>query len=262
MVVPKSFFTSESAVSESIGYILISGIMVAAIGIILIIGYPALQNWIGDGHMQNMERGFVVLGNNIDRIMSQDAQMQSVELNLNGGSIMTTDTGTFDISYKYLNTTTNIVETKSENWDMTNIIYNYHGNRHIGYEFGGVVENMGSDGYVLSEPNFVVGDPFIIPITNIYGGSNAIGGDGVAKITIYGRRAAINTTSNVHQIDVSVKSDYYKAWESYLKQLGMTTSVDDSLKVARGSYNAVSALKPNGIEVIENRRYIAIYIVG
>jgi hypothetical protein len=121
---------------------------------------------------------------------------------------------------------------------------------------------MGSDGYVLSEPNFVVGNPFVIPITNIYGGSNAVGGEGVAKVTIYGRRAAINTTSNVHEINMSVKSDYYKAWESYFKKLGMTTSVDDVQKVATGSYNAVSPLNPNGIEVIENRRYIAIYIVG
>lgn len=261
MVVTKSFFASESAVSESVGFILITGIMVAAIGIILIIGYPALQNWIGDGHMQNMERGFIVLGNNIDRIMSQNAQMQSVELNLNGGSIMTTDTGTFNISYTYFDTSHNL-QTKSESWNMMTIIYNYHGNRHVGYEFGNVVENIGSDGYSLSGPKFVEGDPFIIPITDLYGGNTAVGGEGVSKVTIYGRRSAINMTSNVCYINMSVKSDFYKAWESYFKKLNMDTRVDDSLKVAYGNYTAISPSKPNGIEVIEDIRNIAIYVIG
>jgi hypothetical protein len=257
----KSFLVSDSAVSESIGYILILGIMVFSIGIIYVIGYPALQNSIDNAHLQNMERGFIILGNNIDHVVSQEAPKQNVELNLKGGTLKAKSTS---IVYIWYTDTNGIVP--GWNYDyiqnaenvppITTIEYVYHGDKQIGYEFGGVWENIGSNGYVLKSPNIVVGDPFIIPIVDagISGGSS-IGGDGVAKVIIDQRATTVTRKDNINSINIYIESDYYQAWASYFKSINMNPIVDVNSKTVTVTYTP-----SNPITVMEVKRPLYIDI--
>lgn len=265
----KSFLASESAVSESIGYILILGIMVFSIGIIYMIGYPALQNSIDDAHMQNMERGFIILGNNIDHVVSQEAPKQNVELNLKGGTLKAESVSTLYIKYTDINN----IDLPGWNYDyivkgetvphITTLSYDYHGDKQIGYEFGGTWENIGSNGYVLKSPNIVVGDPFIIPIVDagISGGSS-IGGEGTAKVIIDQRATTITNYEKIRSIKIYVTSDYYQGWERYFTSIGMTTSVDVPTKTVIGTYPVSTFTYPQGITVMEVKRPLYIDIMA
>lgn len=253
---PKSFAASESAVSESIGYILILGIMVFAIGIVYMIGYPALQNSIDDSHLQNMERGFTILGDNIDHVVTQDAPKQSVELNLKGGTLMAKSGDTFHLILSgdvntYDETPLNIMQ----------ITYVYHGDKQIGYEFNGVWENIGSNGYSLKDPQIIVGDPFIIPIVDAdSSGRSSIGGEGVAKVIINAGATTVIERDNIKTITIIVKSDYYKGWDRYFKSIGMMTVPDDNTKTVTATYDA-TIINSNGVRVMEINKPLYIDII-
>jgi hypothetical protein len=259
IMMQRSFISSESAVSESIGYLLILGIMIFSIGIIFVVGYPALQNSMDDAHMQNMERGFIVMGKSIDRVAEQEAPTQSVELNLKGGTLTTYNTASISIIYTYTNDTATLPRT----WGITTVTYKYHGDKQIGYEFGGVFENIGQEGYVLKDPQMISSQTFIIPIVNVYSSGTAIGGDGLAKALIYGGESTLTPYSDIKKINITVTSNYYKGWEKYLKKLGMDTH-DDSSGTVYGEMDATkfSALfGVNKVNVTEVNKPILIEII-
>jgi hypothetical protein len=215
------------------------------------IGYPALQNSIDDSHMQNMERGFTILGNNIDHVVSQDAPKQNVELNLKGGTLKAVEKSTVYIKYLDPSGTTiagwnydAVSDGPSSLNNVMTLTYAYHGDKQIGYEFGGVWENIGTNGYVLKDPKIVVGDPFIIPIVNAYSsGRSSIGGESVAKVIIDQGSTTITSHSNVETIEIIVTSDYYKGWESYFKSINMNTFPDDANKKVTGVYTSSTPIE-------------------
>lgn len=254
----RSFISSESAVSESIGYLLILGIMVFSIGIIFVIGYPALQNTMDDAHMQNMERGFIVMGNSIDRVVEHEAPTQSVELNLKGGTLTTENTASINITY-----TNDTGATWTDPWGITTTTYKYHGDKQIGHEFGGVFENIGQEGYVLKDPKMISSQTFVIPIVNVYSSGSAIGGDGLAKAVIYGGETTLHPYSGITHMNITITSKYYKGWEKYLKKLGMDTK-NDGIGTAYGDMDATkfnSLFGVNKINVIEVNRPILLELI-
>lgn len=231
MIVPAaSFVESESAVSESIGFILVTGIMVTAIGIIVMTGYPMLQSAMDNGHMQNMENGFILLGKSIDNVAEQKAPTQSVELNLYGGTLETYNSGIINITY------TNLTTQWTDSYGMTTVTYSHSGDEQIGYEFGGVFKNIAGYGYVIKNPNIVNNSNFIIPIVNVYSSRTSIGGNGLAKVEINGGEPSLAYYSGITQINFSVKSDFYKGWEIYLDGLGFATHHDDTTKTVYGDF--------------------------
>lgn len=271
----RSFISSESAVSESIGYILIIGIMILAIGAIYVIGYPALQNSIYEAHMQNMERGFIILGNNIDHVVSQNAPKQNVELNLKGGTLKASSTSKIYIKYT---DTSNI---PWEGWNdeyivagetlppITTIEYVY-GDRQVGYEFGGVWENIDYNSYMLKSPKIIVDDPFIIPIVDagISGGSG-MSGEGMAKIIIDQSATSVKGYYNIRLVEMHITSDYYKAWDRYFKSIhsdipgiDISTIPDENTKTVTVKFEVDTAVHPQGITVYEIKRPIYIDIIA
>ncbi len=253
--------SSDDGVSEAVGYLIITGVIVTAIAIAYVLGYPTLQNMIGNGHLQNMERGFIVLGNNVDRIMEQSTPMQSTELNIQGGTLMNVQGGMINISCydKYGNMVT-MGGTGPESWDITTIIYDYPGSRAIGYECGGTMERFGASGVVLKAPKMVVGDPFIIPIVDVFGSGVNKGGTGLVKVMVYGGESNLIGYDRVKYVNISVSSEFYFAWAAYFEDLGLDANVDSANKIAYGNYTAPPD-KPDGISVIMVNKPIVLEIL-
>jgi hypothetical protein len=251
----KRLIESDGGVSDTLGYIIIIGIVVTAIGITYMLGYPMLQNMISSGHVQNMERGFIILGNNVDRVMEQSTPMQNTELSMRGGTLMVVKYGKFTISY------TNTSGTFEDSWDLYTIKYDYPGSRIIGYEFGATMEKYGAGntiqgGTVLKKPKMVVGDPFIIPIVNLYGSGIDKAGSGLAEVLIYGGETNIIRHDDVDYVDLTVESDFYLAWEEYFKEIGLTdVHHDDALHTAYAKYSPseditlIEVNKPISLEI-------------
>ncbi len=254
-------FASEDGVSEAVGYLIITGVIVTAIAIAYVLGYPTLQNMISNGHLQNMERGFIVLGNNVDRIMEQSTPMQSTELNIQGGTLANVREGKINVTcYDKYGSMVTMGGTGPETWDTTTVIYDYPGSRAIGYECGGTMERFGVGGAVLKAPKMVVGDPFIIPIVDLFGSGGNKGGSGLVKVLVYGGESNLINYDGVKDVNISVTSDFYMAWSSYFEDLGLDTSVDNANRTAYGNYTAPPD-KPDGISVVIVNKPIVLEIL-
>lgn len=235
----KKLIESDSGVSNTLGYLILLGILVTAIGITYMMGYPALQNMISSGHMENMERGFIILGNNVDRVMEQSTPMQNTELSMRGGTLMIVKDGTFTIT---CTNTSGITPPNIDSWDLYSIRYDYQSSRMIGYEFGATMEKYGpgdsiQGGTILKRPKMVVGDPFIIPIVNIYGSGMGKAGSGLAEVLIYGGETNIIRYDDVKHVNLTVQSDFYQAWEEYFKEMGLTNVHDNGIDTAYAEYD-------------------------
>lgn len=217
--------------SSTIGYILVLGILSLTIGITYAAGYPTLQNAIDSSHMQNMESGFIILGKNLDRVTSNDAPSQSVELKLKGGTLRTSREGMLTTTMTYVNGTSVTMD-----WEKMSISYSFR-NREIGYECGGVMQTIDDTGYVAVTPGMVKGDPFIIPVNVLWGSDTGVAGDGLAKVTVIGGSPTLYQYDGVIKIDMTMTSDFYPAWDRYFKDtLGMTTVVDEPNGAVHATY--------------------------
>ena len=102
-IVPKKIFKSERAVSEVVDTILILGIMLIAISIIGVAGYPALQNIQEHGHTENIKQSHIILCENVNKVIFGIAPSQSVELKMYGGSVMASGTSTINVTMQIWN---------------------------------------------------------------------------------------------------------------------------------------------------------------
>lgn len=248
-----SFFDSDNAVSESVGYLLVLSIMMLSMGAIYAIGYPALQSSIDNGHMQNMENGFIIIAKNLDRITTEDAPAQSTELKLNGGSLESSMVGRFNTTFKYVDGSCTDLQ-----WEMLSLRYRYSYET-VGYEYGAVLGKVDDGSYMIEKPRIVKGDPFIIPINVLWGSDTAVAGSGIVKVTAYGGSPSIYTYNNVTYVNMSVTSDFYLGWAQYFESsLGMITKVDPATHTTYAEYYAADSTK--GIQVIVIKKPLTIYV--
>jgi hypothetical protein len=124
---------------------------------------------------------------------------------------------------------------------------------------------------VLKDPQIVVGNPFIIPIVDAdSSGRSSVGGEGVAKVIIDAGATTVTERDNIRTITISVKSDYYKGWDRYFKNIGMATTPDDNTKTVTGVYNVATATNSDGslkfpsgvVKVIEVNKPLYIDIIA
>ncbi|HUU75793.1 MAG TPA: hypothetical protein VMW63_06840, partial [Methanoregulaceae archaeon] len=81
-------FNKESAVSETVGFIIIFGIMMTGIGLVTLYGYPLLLQEQSNANIRNMERNMIVLQNEINGLTYKNIPYQETTLQVSGGTLM------------------------------------------------------------------------------------------------------------------------------------------------------------------------------
>lgn len=77
----------REAVSESIGYLIIFGLILTGIGLITLYGYPLLMQQQSSANMRNMEQTMIVLQNDIKSLTYKLANYKETSLRVSGGSL-------------------------------------------------------------------------------------------------------------------------------------------------------------------------------
>jgi hypothetical protein len=77
----------REAVSESIGYLIIFGLILTGIGLITLYGYPLLMQQQSSANMRNMEQTMIVLQNDIKSLTYKLANYKETALRVSGGSL-------------------------------------------------------------------------------------------------------------------------------------------------------------------------------
>ncbi|MDF1533898.1 MAG: hypothetical protein P1P69_05280 [Methanosarcinaceae archaeon] len=215
---------SEDAVSEVVDFSIILGIMLLAVAVIGVTGFPLVEHMQESGHAENVRQSFIVLTANINKIVFGATPSQSVELKLYGGLVSVTGDSAINVTVQAWNGLNSTIESYTFERQMR-MIQNEYEDRYICYEDTGTwAQYPLGDAVMVSRPRFVLHDDVLTIPAVMISGSTGISGVGLVRVTSDGGVASVYSYYNVSQVDITIKSKYYKAWERYLNDtddLGM-----------------------------------------
>jgi len=85
--------SNEKGVSESIGFMLIFGIVIAGIALVTLYGYPLLLQQQTGADLKIMEKNMIVLQNDIKSLAYKTVPFKETSLKIGGGSLSVHDSG-------------------------------------------------------------------------------------------------------------------------------------------------------------------------
>ncbi|MCZ7383708.1 MAG: hypothetical protein O8C63_03040 [Candidatus Methanoperedens sp.] len=208
------FLSSDDAVSEVVDFVTILGLLVLSIGIIGVAGYPIVKNAQEANHIENTKQSFIVLANNINKVVIGQAPSQSVELKMYGGSLSVTGSSSINITaINSTNQTITLVDRQIRSIEST------VGETYVAYEGTGVWAKYPNGNTILVSKPLITNQSnvLVIPIVTI-GGSSSTGGSGMSRFTAKGVPTVV-FYKNVSNIIVTINSTYSKGWENYFKNV-------------------------------------------
>ncbi|HEY9246040.1 MAG TPA: hypothetical protein VIO11_04255 [Candidatus Methanoperedens sp.] len=236
------------AVSDVIGYSLILGIIIVAVGVMIVIAYPIQLKIQDTAFMEAESEALTMLDGRISMVALGATPSQVTRIDLNGGILNIENSSNNRLSVVVANETGYQVEIFNESIGL--IEYKVNDNI-IAFESGGLFRKYPfGDPVMMSPPEFYYnGETLTFPIIRINNSASA-GGKGV--INVYSasanppRKIYPNETSSSHinpligkQIRIKLKSDYYKAWAKYIEErteaVPLANDIDHEVLVAFNS---------------------------
>ncbi len=216
----------DDAVSEMVDYSIILSIIVLATAIIVVAGVPTLEHLQESHHTENLKQSFQVLAPNINKVVFGNAPAQSVELKMYGGTISVTGDNYIGIDMQVWNNSASSFETLSFGRQMGNIENDYHDTL-ISYENSGVWAKYElGNAVMLAQPRFTYANNILVIPDASVSGSSSVSGTGLVRVTADAGTRSIESYQNVSQVNVTITSNYFEAWEKYLNEHLEMTSVD------------------------------------
>ncbi|QZP37778.1 DUF7289 family protein [Halobaculum magnesiiphilum] len=221
------------AQSDAIGFVLVFSLIVLTVGTVYAAGYPALEEFRTGEQLENMERAFDVLDDNLDDLSREGAPSRATEIKLNGGTLAVNGSTTITVNATTPNPARGENFTVSD--ESTPITYS-EGDTTVASAHGAVFRQDGDAAVMRSEPGWVIDDDHaLIPlvVTDRTGDRVAFGGSSTVLIRgqvtgrgIAGKVAAGDDDDDV-TVTVTVESPRADAWKRYFESEGFTAVDDD-----------------------------------
>ena len=211
------FLSSEDAVSEVVDFVTILGILVLSIGIIGVAGYPILRNAQEAKQIENTKQSFIVLAENINKVVLNQMPSQSVELKMAGGRVSVTGSSTMTITANLTNGT-NITREVLADGQMRSI-ESVVGDTVIGYEGTGVWAKYPNGNTLLVYKPLITNQSNVLVIPVVFiSGTSSIAGSGMSRVTAKGL-PSVSLYENVSDIQVTINSSYWDGWRNYFQDV-------------------------------------------
>lgn len=208
---------TDRAVSDTVGFVLVFGLITTVIAVSVTGGIAGLEDAQHAERDANVERAFDVLHDNMQDIHQDGAPSRATEIRLAGGSLEGGEQSVITV-----NNTGN--ENESETIESETIRYTGQGDTEIVYEAGAVIRSDGEGSVMLNEPSwlFTEDGPTMISLvdTNIAPGSTErISGDTTVLIHADKHsRESNDDLSGENGVTITIESPHTDAWEDYFEQ--------------------------------------------
>lgn len=226
----------DTAVSESLSFMLIAFISMLALSVIVMIGYPMYQNAISESHLKNMEEGFYLLSANANKVVMYESPIQSSELKLYGGTLWLREEGDFIIEYTHTVGGNPVMEVYNGKIPVMEYLI---ANNRIAYVMGGVCKRDGqASSIMIRDPlayTYTTTDNkkiLVMPMIAYSSTEGALSGNGLTRVTIsspyylktigtlnYPNSSRINDVTN---IKITMNSEYTDCFSRYFQSLGFS----------------------------------------
>ncbi len=209
---------SDSAVSEVLGYTLVFGIVVLAIGLIYMAGIPALQSTKDATQFKSVEQGFMILNTDIRKVALDQSPVRTTKLGTAEGGMLASDPGACKLSLK-------IFESGNEQFNDTielGRIEFASGVGSITCENGAVITKYASGSFMAVKPRMFKSDQdhIMFSLIKVNDSSRSASG-GISQITISNPRfnESLFNTPEVYEngeLAIKVDSEYADSWARFL----------------------------------------------
>lgn len=212
------------AVSDVLGFVAVFGVVVLSIALIYTFGTAALADLQHANAMDNAERAFDIVADNVEDVYRDDAPGRSTELQFAGGQVELSGTTTINVTDERTGNSTIVAATPlrytSRETELT-------------YAGGAVIRSDRGRAVMVNEPPFSFGERRVVVSlveTVTAGGSSSVGGTGSVLVSTRGEGSTLSQSrqDGSGTVTVTVTSPDYRAWARYFEQQPGTVTVDDA----------------------------------
>lgn len=217
-------FGSRGA-SEAIGFVIVFSLIVSTVGVVYAVGYAGLIDARDAERVNNAERAFDVLADNIEDITERGAPSRATELKLADASI-----GAGEETYINVSASDGTHEDYSTGEIRLGAIAYEADDTTIRFSGGAIVRADGDAAIVLREPNFVLQQEHVLmTLVQLDTGDSEIAGTRTVQIRAEReyREVLVSEDRTYDEVRVNVTSPHLDAWERYLENDGMDCSIVD-----------------------------------
>lgn len=215
---------SERAVSEVVSYVLVFGLIVSAVGIVSVSGLDTLQDRRDAEQMNNAERAFNVLADNVADIHRRGAPSRATEINLGRAELTTGDNVTMEVAVDDGSGFSTVVDRR-----IRPVIYAGEQDRELVYEAGAVFRTNRDGGVIVQAPPFVVDDDrVVLPVIGLNSPTAQTLGGSTVLVRTREQATALSyndTESDTREVRVRITdSDQQTLWRQYFENRGFACS--------------------------------------
>ena len=222
---------SDRGQSETISFVMVFVLITLTVGVVSVVGVDGLQNVRHAEQVNNMERAFEILDDNVEDVSREAAPSRATEIKLAGGTVGLGDPIWINVTDNAGTTTK--VKTKP-------VIYDDGEGTQIVYAAGAVIRVDDGNGVMLSEPSWLLGaDPGLMQVYSFTGERRSLGGSTNMLVVAHrrGHRYEGSFDSGTDDVDVVVKSPRAEVWGRYLDEAGLN---QQSLTDEKATYRVTS----------------------
>jgi hypothetical protein len=217
----------STAVSETLGYILLFAIALTAIAIILLIGNSIISNEKSQDNFQNMIQSFNIIQSDMNQVALEETPVMTTLIHMAGGTITANQMANeIQVYYPY-NSMTPIYDNDTGNLtfatdtDLTTT---------VSIENGGVWQKS-SGNYsdtMVAQPRIYITpqtDTLVLNLIRFNNSQPLMADAGIGTLNIemmYNNTYVYTFHNNNNAVNLSFNTDYPDAWSSYLSSLNGT----------------------------------------
>jgi hypothetical protein len=220
-------------VSEAVSFVLVFSLVISTVGIVYTVGYADLKGARDAEQVNNVQRAFDLLAENLDELVARSAPSRGTEIRLQGGTLSSGPPVYVNVSGDY----DTGIDNQSEDFSTTDvatspIVYEAPSGTTITYAHGAIIrsEDTGGDVFVR-DPSFVLDEErFLVPLVGLRSADNDVGGRTTVLVRTQNSLSdvIVDRPQTYDEVTVNVTSPRAPAWESYLTERGLSCTTPTS----------------------------------
>lgn len=215
---------TDRGVSEAVSFVLVFSLVVTTVGVVYAVGYEGLRDARDVERVNNAERAFDVLANNVDDLVRRGAPSRATELRLADAGLRTGDP-------VYLNVTGDH-ESDASNFStgelaLAPVVYDADTGETLRYAGGAVLRTSGGGAAMVRDPSVVVdGDRLVVPVVQTSAGTGTSVG-GSASVLVRTERTLTDVVvadppGAYDEVRVELTTPHPEPWRRYFEAQGLT----------------------------------------
>lgn len=214
---------SDRGVSEVLGFVLVFALVTGTIGVVYGTGIVGLHDAQHAEKVNNVERAFDVLADNLEAIYRTGVSSRATEVKLPGGSLGTEESMQIEV---YAEEDGNPYNNITYTVNPRPIVYEDDRETKLLYVSGAVIRSSGNGGAVMiSQPGWVIdSNRSAIPLVRTHSDGSGIGGEGTVLVVAQKRSRTLQELLDVSsgvRVNVTVTSPRTDTWKRFLEDEGL-----------------------------------------